>query len=55
MGIALIICMGLTVGIAVLWTRGIDKAMTDYPDYKGDDLFGTFDNINKQKKKKEDE
>ena len=55
MGIALIICMGITMVIAILWTRGIDKAMTDYPDYKGEDLFGAFDNIEKQKKKKENE
>jgi hypothetical protein len=29
--------------IAVLWVRGIDYMHKNHPDYKGDDLFGKFD------------
>ena len=53
MGIALIICMGITMVIAILWTRGIDNMKNEHPDYKGEDLFGYFDNINKTKKENE--
>jgi hypothetical protein len=55
MVMALIICMGITIAIAIAWARGIDRAMKDYPDYRGDDLFGYFDYLDKQKKKKENE
>lgn len=55
MGISIIIIFIVTLLVAIAWTRGIDKMKDEHPDYKGEDLFGTFDNINKQKKKKEDE
>jgi hypothetical protein len=29
--------------IALLWVRGIDYMKENHPDYKGDDLFGKFD------------
>jgi len=41
--------------IAIMWTRGIDKMKDEHPDYKGEDLFGYFDKLDKQKKKKENE
>jgi hypothetical protein len=31
--------MGLLVAVAV-WVEGIDSMHKNYPDYKGDDLFG---------------
>ena len=30
--------------IALLWVRGIDSMKNNHPNYKGDDLFGPFDN-----------
>ena len=48
---------GLAAIIAFFWVRGIDYMMKNHPDYKGDDLFGEFDdtppweeNTNKDKK-----
>ena len=45
--------MGLLIGIggsfimaaivAFFWVRGIDHMKENHPDYKGDDLFGKFD------------
>jgi len=45
--------MGLLIGIgcsaffaaiiALLWVRGIDHMKENHPDYKGDELFGKFD------------
>lgn len=29
--------------VALLWVRGIDYMKENHPDYKGDDLFGKFD------------
>lgn len=43
MGIALVIIMGVTMTIAILWTRGIDNAKKNYPEYKGKDLFNEED------------
>lgn len=31
------------IPIAWLWVRGIDYMHKNHPDYKGDDLFGTYD------------
>lgn len=46
--------MGYVVGIggsfimativAFFWVRGIDSMKNNHPNYKGDDLFGKFDN-----------
>ena len=46
--------MGLVIGIgcsfilaaivAILWVRGIDYMKENHPDYKGEDLFGEWDN-----------
>ena len=33
------VIMGLLVAVAV-WVEGIDSMHKNYPDYKGDDLFG---------------
>jgi hypothetical protein len=45
--------MGILIGIggsfilasivAFFWVRGIDYMKENHPDYKGDDLFGKFD------------
>jgi hypothetical protein len=34
---------GLAAIIAFFWVRGIDDMMKNHPDYKGEDLFGKFD------------
>lgn len=33
--------------ISYLWVRGIDYMKENHPDYKGDDLFGEFDENDK--------
>jgi hypothetical protein len=33
--------------ISYLWVRGIDYMNENHPDYKGDDLFGEFDENDK--------
>ena len=43
MAIALVIIMGVTMTIAILWTRGIDYMQKNHPDYKGKDLFNEDD------------
>ena len=35
------------VVIVFFWVRGIDNMMKNHPDYKGDDLFGEFDENDK--------
>ena len=38
--IAIVCCiLGLAVAVAV-WVEGIDSMNKNYPDYKGEDLFG---------------
>ncbi len=40
--------MVIVVGIiSYLWVRGIDYMKENYPDYKGEDLFGEFDEDDK--------
>ena len=41
--------MGLLVAVAV-WVEGIDSMHKNYPDYKGEDLFGE-----EEKEEKKDE
>ena len=33
--------------ISYLWVRGIDYMKENHPDYKGDDLFGEFNENDK--------
>jgi hypothetical protein len=33
--------------ISYFWVRGIDYMKENHPDYKGDDLFGEFDEEDK--------
>ena len=33
--------------ISYFWVRGIDYMKENHPDYKGDDLFGEFDENDK--------
>ena len=37
----------VVAGISYLWVRGIDYMKENHPDYKGDDLFGDFDEDDK--------
>jgi hypothetical protein len=37
-----LVCVLLTP-IMWLWVRGIDYMQENHPDYKGDDLFGNFE------------
>jgi hypothetical protein len=40
--------MVIVVGIiSYFWVRGIDYMKENHPDYKGDDLFGEFDENDK--------
>ena len=40
--------MVIVVGIiSYLWVRGIDYMKENHPDYKGGDLFGEFDENDK--------
>lgn len=42
------IIMGVVVAlISLLWVKAIDDTMKNYPDYKGEDLFGSFDDDEK--------
>ena len=45
------IVLGLLVAVAV-WVEGIDSMHKNYPDYKGEDLFGE-DEEKKEKDEKE--
>jgi hypothetical protein len=35
--------VALAISITLVWTRGIDNMKTNYPDYKGEDLFDEED------------
>ena len=37
----------VVIVISYLWVRGIDYMKENHPDYKGDDLFGEFDENDK--------
>ena len=37
----------LSAIVATLWVRGIDYMKENHPDYKGDDLFGEFNEEDK--------
>jgi hypothetical protein len=37
----------VVIVISYLWVRGIDYMKENHPDYKGDDLFGEFDEEDK--------
>jgi hypothetical protein len=41
------IVLGLLVAVAV-WVEGIDSMHKNYPDYKGEDLFGEEEEENKK-------
>jgi hypothetical protein len=46
--IIVIISMVLAVGvISWRWVEGIDYMQKNHPDYKGDDLFGEYDEDDK--------
>ncbi len=41
--ITILSCLGVSFILAVLWVRGIDYMDKNYPDYKGEDLFGEWE------------
>ena len=43
-----IICISISP-IVYLWVRGIDYMKENHPDYKGNDLFGEWDEDNTHK------
>ncbi len=45
--IVLMIILSFTALISYFWVRGIDYMQENHPDYKGDDLFGVFDEDDK--------
>jgi hypothetical protein len=42
-----IIIFSFSALISYFWVRGIDHMQKNHPDYKGDDLFGVFDENDK--------
>lgn len=45
--IGFIITLIIVVPLAIIWVKGIDYMKENHPDYKGDDLFGEFDENDK--------
>jgi hypothetical protein len=45
--IVAIIVFSFSALISYFWVSGIDFMMENHPDYKGDDLFGVFDEDDK--------
>ena len=45
--IVAIIITSFTALISYFWVEGIDYMHKNHPDYKGDDLFGEFDEDDK--------
>jgi hypothetical protein len=47
MWIVYVLMFFVVVIISYLWVRGIDYMNENHPNYKGDDLFGEFDENDK--------
>ena len=45
--VGIIITLIIVVPLAILWVRGIDDMAKNHPDYTGDDLFGEFNEDDK--------
>jgi len=45
--ISILIITSISTFIAVFWMKGINYMHENHPDYKGDDLFGPFDEDDK--------
>lgn len=45
--IAILIILIIIIPLAILWVGGIDYMDKNHPDYKGNDLFGEFDEDDK--------
>jgi hypothetical protein len=39
----------IVVSLSLIWVKGIDDMLKNHPDYKGEDLFGDFDEDDKNK------
>lgn len=47
MPIVIPIIIIILIPLSILWVRGIDFMQENHPDYKGDDLFGEFEEDDK--------
>jgi hypothetical protein len=47
--VAIPVILIVLIPIVILWVRGIDFMSNNHPDYKGNDLFGEFDEDDKNK------
>jgi hypothetical protein len=45
--VAIPVILIVLIPIVILWVRGIDFMSNNHPDYKGNDLFGEFDEDDK--------
>ena len=45
--IGILITLIIVVPIAIYWAKNIDHMSKNHPDYKGDELFGKFDEDDK--------
>lgn len=45
--VGIIITLIIVVPLSILWVRGIDDMTKNHPDYKGNDLFGEFNEDDK--------
>jgi hypothetical protein len=45
--LGIVISFSLAAVVAYFWVRGIDYMHRNHPDYKGNDLFGDFDEDDK--------
>ena len=45
--VAIPVILIVLIPIVMLWVRGIDFMSNNHPDYKGNDLFGEFDEDDK--------
>ena len=47
MVVVILIILIIFIPLTLLWVKGIDFMNENHPDYKGDDLFGDFDENDK--------
>ena len=47
--IVLVFMLIIVVSLSLIWVKGIDDMLKNHPDYKGEDLFGDFDEDDKNK------
>ena len=47
MVVVILIILIIFIPLTLLWVKGIDFMNENHPDYKGDDLFGEFNEEDK--------